>query len=174
MKITSPILKSVDLTSRRKNSTEQLPIKKLKKLTKKQHTAAAALTAAAVEFIDLQNRTTHPAGTFDNARRFYPAETFECCAGIRTPSAAYPFSLMVHARTADHIANKYKVEPSEIRKLKKVLSKNEETLNLSEERTFYKIMKNTLDAKDFPAFLTKFRRDQIFKFAAEIILDKEK
>ncbi len=146
--------------------------KKIRKLSKKQHTAAAALTAAVDEFIDLQNRTVHPAGTFDNARRFYPAETFDCCSGIRTPSRSFPFSLMVHARTAAHVANQYKVDPAELRKLKKILSKNEESLNLSEEKTSYKIVKNTLNAKEFEEFSIKFRYDQIFKFAAQMTLDK--
>jgi hypothetical protein len=79
---------------------------------------------------------------------------------------------MVHARTAAHVANQYKVDPAELRKLKKILSKNEESLNLSEEKTSYKIVKNTLNAKEFEEFSIKFRYDQIFKFAAQMTLDK--
>ena len=65
------------------------------------------ITEAANLFINRKSRRTHPAGTFDNANRWYPTneEECDCCATIRSPSRAYPYSLMVHCRTAKHIAN---------------------------------------------------------------------
>jgi hypothetical protein len=52
-------------------------------------------------------RTDHPKGTFDKAGRFWPSEEEirPCCATIRTPSRAYPYSLMTHARTLRHCRN---------------------------------------------------------------------
>ena len=52
-------------------------------------------------------RLTHPEGHFDKAGRWWPSdrEQYSCCNAIRTPSRAYPFSLMVHCRTRKHVAN---------------------------------------------------------------------
>lgn len=47
---------------------------------------------------------TKPVGSFDNAKRFYPATKCACCSGIRSPSRAWPFSLLHHARTLEHRA----------------------------------------------------------------------
>ena len=54
-----------------------------------------------------QDRSSHPAGNFDNQSRWYPAaaERQPCCDAIRSPSAAYPYSLMTHCRSVEHIAN---------------------------------------------------------------------
>jgi hypothetical protein len=147
--------------------------KKLRKLTKREHSAAANLAAATVEFIQLQNRESHPAGEFDSARRFQPAETFECCNGLRMPSRSFPFSLMIHARTASHVAEIFKTEAADIKKIKRLWDKYEKGEH-PENSTYHKILKATLDEKDFPAFTPEFRQNQIFKFAAAIILEKAK
>lgn len=78
---------------------------------------------AAQEFIKLQNREIHPAGEFDNKKRFYLAETHDCCSGIRTPSAAWPFSQMTHGRTAEHVAHAHGVDASHVRRVAKILKK---------------------------------------------------
>jgi hypothetical protein len=54
-----------------------------------------------------QSRETHPDGSFDSAGRWYPSDDEECpcCMDIRSPSRAYPFSLMRHCRTRKHIRN---------------------------------------------------------------------
>jgi len=56
-----------------------------------------------------KNRLDHPKGKFDSAGRWYPAEEEErdCCAHIRRPSRAYPYSLLVHCRTKKHIRQLY-------------------------------------------------------------------
>jgi len=56
---------------------------------------------------DRKDRVAHPEGEFDGGGRFYPSETEEqeCCAEIRSPSRAYPYSLMVHCRTLKHVKN---------------------------------------------------------------------
>lgn len=89
---------------------------------------APALLSAVSEFIARQNRITHPAGYFDKQRRWYPeqSEKCSCCAGIRTPSVAYPFSLMLHCRTAEHIAAKHGVDVSDLRRAARALNKQQQ------------------------------------------------
>jgi hypothetical protein len=57
------------------------------------------------------------ARSFDEGGRFYPSEkeARDCCANIRAPSRAFPFSLMKHCRTAKHIAKLYGVTEKAVR-----------------------------------------------------------
>lgn len=73
-------------------------------------------------YIDRKNRNGHPEGEFDNAGRWYPAqhEQCACCKYIRQPSRAYPYSLMVHCRTAEHIAHLTSIDAKLIKKLARV------------------------------------------------------
>jgi len=77
------------------------------------------LERAAAEFRDRKNRNSHPAGKFDSGGRWYPAteERQDCCDGIRTPSRAYPYSLMTHCRTVGHVAKLFGVDVGALRKL---------------------------------------------------------
>jgi hypothetical protein len=65
------------------------------------------LGEAVALYISRRDRQSHPEGTFDKQSRWYPSteERCDCCASIRTPSAAYPYSYLVHCRTAEHIAS---------------------------------------------------------------------
>ena len=67
---------------------------------------------------DRRDRREHPEGRFDNAMRWYPSheEQQTCCRTIRTPSRAYPYSLMLHCRTVQHVANLCGVEAGRLRK----------------------------------------------------------
>lgn len=71
---------------------------------------------AAREAIARRDRRSHPPGTWDKAGRFYAEESCECCRGIRSPSRSYPFSEMVHARTALHVASVFDVDLAHMRK----------------------------------------------------------
>lgn len=53
-----------------------------------------------------QNRAEHPSGDFDNARRWTPddEEAQFCCRSIREPSRAWPYTLLTHARSVEHVA----------------------------------------------------------------------
>ena len=73
--------------------------------------------AAVITVIARRNRTAHPQGRFDNAKRWYPSELLECCRGIREPSRALPFSLMTHCRTIEHIAREYHCDPVRLKRL---------------------------------------------------------
>ena len=54
----------------------------------------------------LKNREIHPEGTFDKGGRWYPDMKLECC-NVRSPSRAYPYSLMLHCRSWEHVCNEY-------------------------------------------------------------------
>lgn len=73
---------------------------------------------AAQEFIDRQDRLTHPDGKFDNAKRWWPSDDEECtcCGGIRSPSRSWPYSLMIHCRTAQHVAALFDVDARELKR----------------------------------------------------------
>jgi hypothetical protein len=62
-------------------------------------------------YLDRQARRSHPAGRSvrSTSQAWYPTaeEHCACCDSIRTPSRAYPWSLMTHCRTAEHIAHLY-------------------------------------------------------------------
>jgi hypothetical protein len=62
------------------------------------------LRAAAQRYLDLQGRKIHPDGSFDRGVRWYPDQPLACCASIRTPSRAYPYSLLTHNRSLGHVA----------------------------------------------------------------------
>ena len=62
------------------------------------------LRRAAQRYLDLQDRRTHPAGDTDTGGRWHPAQPLPCCGAIRTPSRAWPWSLMTHCRTLTHVA----------------------------------------------------------------------
>jgi len=64
------------------------------------------LRAEVQKYLDLQQRATHPRGSFDTGGRWHPspAEVQSCCASIRAPSKSWPWSLMVHCRSLSHRA----------------------------------------------------------------------
>jgi len=81
--------------------------------------------AAAREYLARRDRRKHPAGRFDNGGRWYPdeSEARACCATIRAPSRRWPYSLMLHCRTAKHVAALYGVETSDVRRAAKRLDR---------------------------------------------------
>jgi len=72
---------------------------------------------AYAEWSSRQDRHSHPPGNFDDRSRWYPVadERCTCCDAIRSPSAAYPFSLMTHCRSAEHVASLHDVPASGLR-----------------------------------------------------------
>ena len=75
------------------------------------NTATAAQT-----YIDRKNRTEQPEGAFDKKGRWYPEQILDCCSSVRQPSAAYPYSYMLHCRTITHIANEFGIDAQTLRK----------------------------------------------------------
>lgn len=82
---------------------------------------------AAATFVQRKNRSENPEGKFDNAGRWYPAgrdaEVFD--AAVRSPSRAWPYSYLVHARTAAHVARLYDADPKQVRKAAKLIEAEE-------------------------------------------------
>jgi hypothetical protein len=72
---------------------------------------------AGLEFVCRDLRLHHPDGSFDDGGRFYPSEkeVRDCCADIRAPSRAFPFSLMKHCRTAKHVAKLYGISETDLK-----------------------------------------------------------
>lgn len=72
---------------------------------------------AAVEVVRRRDRRDHPAGRFDGGGRWYPAaeEAASCCRAIRSPSRSYPYSLLVHARSTEHVATRRNLDPAGVR-----------------------------------------------------------
>ncbi len=66
----------------------------------------------AEDYLDRRDRLTHPEGEFDSGGRWYPsAEEYQkCCRPVRSPSRAWPYSYMMHCRTAAHVAALYGAE----------------------------------------------------------------
>lgn len=79
--------------------------------------------AAYNEYVSRKARLSHPDGEFDNAGRWYPSksESCACCEGLRSPSRSYPYSLMFHCRTIQHVAARHGVDASTIRRAARAL-----------------------------------------------------
>jgi transposase-like protein len=89
------------------------------------------LRRVAIEQINLQARVWHPSGDFDNAGRWYPTNYCKCCESIRSPSRAYPYSLMKHCRTVSHVAREHGIEERRLRwAIRQISSSKEEDINL--------------------------------------------
>jgi len=80
------------------------------------------LDEALIEYLQRQDRVSHPQGEFDNGGRWYPSdeERQECCYSIRSPSRNWPYSLLLHCRTLRHVARLYGVDEEELRRLARV------------------------------------------------------
>lgn len=76
------------------------------------------LLVALKQYRNRQERLEHPEGKFDKSQRWYPSESEEqqCCKSIRNPSRSYPFSLMKHCRSVEHVAMLNGVNASDLRK----------------------------------------------------------
>lgn len=79
---------------------------------------------AAQRFYDLKTRAIHPEGSFDKAGRFFLDTTYSCCA-VRSPSRSYPYSQMVHGRTAEHVAHETGIDAALIRSYARIIEREE-------------------------------------------------
>ncbi|HEX6566948.1 MAG TPA: UPF0158 family protein [Chthoniobacterales bacterium] len=93
------------------------PAKDVGEVTPQVETSQSRADEAALEFVARRLKLRHPAGEFDEGGRFYPSEEERqnCCADIRAPSRAFPFSLMTHCRTAKHVARLYHLSEKDLR-----------------------------------------------------------
>lgn len=82
-----------------------------------------AIETAAREFLELRDRTKNPPGHFDKAGRWYPDNYFPCCNAVRSPSRAWPYSELTHARTGKHVAARFGVNETELRRSARQIEK---------------------------------------------------
>ena len=102
------------------------------KLTKHQRawlTVPAERQAAAVKALADYERGEKPAGSYDNASRWWPDEEFECCALIRSPSRAWPFSKLKHCLTQAHKEALHGAEHGDVLALRRVLDEHAQAIN---------------------------------------------
>lgn len=71
------------------------------------------------------NANYHPSGYTDRAGRWYPdnEEKQPCCASIRSPSAAWKWSLYKHCHSLGHIAMLHDADEELAKTLSRVLQK---------------------------------------------------
>ena len=67
-------------------------------------------------------RKARPEGIFDKAKRFKLTERCACCEGIRGPSRAYPNTELDHGRTDKHIATRFNVPVTVVRKMREAFA----------------------------------------------------
>ena len=80
----------------------------------------------------LRTCKVHPSGEFDRYGRFYLADTYACCRGIRPPSHSYPYSQLRHGRSLEHVATdilQRKPTDAELSILRKLSRKSDVVLN---------------------------------------------
>lgn len=102
---------------------------------------------AVTAFLARQDRTQHPDGKPDKGGRWYPsdAEYQLCCDKIRRPSRSYPWSYMVHCRTAEHVANLFEVDVKDVRKAARKVRPPKTAARLGGE--FFKAVARTDDGR---------------------------
>ena len=76
------------------------------------------LELAIVTYLARQSQEDSPLGEYDHGGRWYPylGERRECCRAIRSPSRAYPYSLLKHCMTLRHVAYLYGVDEGKLRR----------------------------------------------------------
>lgn len=76
-------------------------------------------------YLQRKARTAHPDGGFDSAGRWYPSASEKCsnCDSMRSPSRNYPYSLMTHCRSAEHVAELFGVDALELKRAARKESK---------------------------------------------------
>jgi hypothetical protein len=74
------------------------------------------LIDALKEYFLRASNKSHPKGTFDSARRWYPSihEISKCCKTVRKPAANAPNNLLKHCFSIKHVASVYGVDADEL------------------------------------------------------------
>lgn len=113
--------------------------------------------------LGLKNRRINPDGTFDKAGRFYLQTSCPHCAGIRSPSRAFPYSSMVHGRTLKHVYHEFPLAPklteSEFIKLAKAAEKFAIETNPNWMAYYKGALMRALQAGAVKGMQVRFRQD---------------
>jgi hypothetical protein len=94
---------------------------------KKIHFTDAETLAAAYLYLDRKARVSHPDGNFEHGKKWYPSAAERCwqCAYIREPSRSWPFSILTHCRSAEHIASTHSVDAKELLRIARLINAGE-------------------------------------------------
>lgn len=101
-------------------------------LTKHQRTWLAIPTdrqAAALKALADHQSGVTPAGSYDNASRWFPDKEFDCCALIRSPSRAWPFSKLKHCLSLAHKESMHNAEHDDVLALRRVLDEHAQAID---------------------------------------------
>ncbi|MEY8215503.1 MAG: hypothetical protein RPR97_13600 [Colwellia sp.] len=81
-------------------------------------TKIKTLRDVAIEQVERLKRNRHPDGDFKKSGVYWltKAEYCKCCRKQYSPTKKYPHRLSSHARTIEHVANRYNVDPKALRK----------------------------------------------------------
>ncbi|WP_343606413.1 hypothetical protein [Roseateles sp.] len=73
---------------------------------------------AALEYLGRRDRARSPVGACDKGGRWFPSdeERQACCVVIRSPSRGWPWSLLKHCSTAEHVAQLFDVDALELKR----------------------------------------------------------
>lgn len=84
------------------------------------------IAQAAQETVARKARRSNPAGSFDRWGRWYPAPEEKCpdCSAIRTPSKRWPYTLLLHCRTAQHVAARAGLSSVEVKRAARAMQRN--------------------------------------------------
>lgn len=93
-------------------------------LTTNQTVAAQVADALSVSTTDSMAQAVkrvlsgRPEGRTDKGGRWFPAasEGCSCCSSIRTPSRSWPWSLYKHCHSIGHVASRFDVDASALRR----------------------------------------------------------
>lgn len=80
---------------------------------------------AATEFQARRTRQANPNGSFDRHGRWYPKDSEKCpiCSEIRNPSKRWPYTLLLHCRTATHVAARAGLQPLEVKRAARAMAR---------------------------------------------------
>lgn len=101
-------------------------------LTKHQRTWLAIPTerqAAALKALADHQSSVKPAGSYDNASRWLPDHEFDCCAQIRSPSRAWPFSKLKHCLSLAHKEAMHNADHNDVLALRRVLDEHAQAID---------------------------------------------
>lgn len=75
------------------------------------------VSEAAILYLKRKNKRNYPEGRLDNGGRWYPhdSERQDCCSNVRQPSRTWPWPLLKHCCSLEHVCNLYKVDKKEVR-----------------------------------------------------------
>ncbi|MDB5825648.1 MAG: hypothetical protein JWR21_4352 [Herminiimonas sp.] len=123
------------------NATFAISFSKLSPIDQKK------VVSAASRYIDLQSGKARVEGTFDSVRRFHLSTYCECCDGIRSPSRAFPYSHLRHAKSIEHVCSEAGIAEytSMARSVVRVFQVSDGSADVVMHKIFATVARNAMD-----------------------------